>query len=262
MKRLTIAMLFLIMASLACSFETSGQVRGSGNIVKHTYAVKDFDQVELNTIGEVFIKQGDTESLTIETDDNILPLLDPKVENGRLILREEVNGHNYKPSGTVIYTITVKDLSAVTTAASGDITIGALTTDKLSVLTNASGDVAIAAVKAVQVSIKSDGSGSIKISDLEAESIQISSLASGKIQVAGSVTTAHIATNGSGEVLAGDLHAAHGDVSIQASGSVAVWIDDTLGVAISGSGNLKYYGAPALTQNISGSGKLESLGKK
>jgi len=262
MKQVMTAMLVLILASLACDFGATGQVRGSGNIVEQTYDVKGFDQVELDTIGEVSIEQGDTESLTIETDDNILPLLDPQVENGRLILREEGNGHNYKPSRTVSYTVTVKDLTAVTTKSSGDIIVGAVETNKFSVMVNGSGNVTVQAVKASQISIVSDASGFVKIGSVDAKTVEITTRASGTVELTGKTTSLTIKTSGSGDVSAGDMQSTKGEVDIQGSSDVTVWVTDALDITINGSGNASYYDTPALIQNISGSGKIKSLGKK
>ena len=48
---------------------------GSGNVVKETREARDFDSVSLTGIGALIIQQTGEESLTIEADDNILPLL-------------------------------------------------------------------------------------------------------------------------------------------------------------------------------------------
>ena len=53
----------------ACNFTA---VRGSGNVVTQERQVSGFDSVALSGVGEVFITQGDKESLTVETDDNLM----------------------------------------------------------------------------------------------------------------------------------------------------------------------------------------------
>lgn len=73
MKRFTVILLAISLAIVACNISFPSGVQGSGNIVTQFIDVGGFDQVELTTIGNVYIEQGDTESLTIETDDNILP---------------------------------------------------------------------------------------------------------------------------------------------------------------------------------------------
>ena len=74
--------------------------------------VSNFDSVSLEGSGEVYIEQGQTESLTIEADDNILPLLETKVEEMNLSWTTKPN-LNIDPSQAIVYRITVKDLAAI-----------------------------------------------------------------------------------------------------------------------------------------------------
>jgi len=230
------------MASLACTFSIPTQIRGSGNIIQKAYDVQNFDQVQFDTIGEVHIEQGKTEALTIETDDNILPLLNIRVEGGDLILSEKGNGYNFKPSTNIIYTITVKDLSAVATNTSGDVYVDTIGADTFSARSNASGN--------------------ITVKNLEAKTVLLNVNGSGDIVIAGNSNTVTGSINGSGNIAAGELHATKGDVSIQGSGNATVWIDDELHITINGSGDVRYYGRPNLKQSSNGSGQINNLGEK
>jgi hypothetical protein len=49
--------------------------------------VGSFNGVALNVPGNVELRIGNTDSVTIEADDNILPLIDTAVENGTLRIR-------------------------------------------------------------------------------------------------------------------------------------------------------------------------------
>jgi hypothetical protein len=62
---------------------------GSGVIVTEPREVEDFTGVVLNGVGEVEIRHGNTESLSITADDNILAHLTSEVRNGRLFLGTE-----------------------------------------------------------------------------------------------------------------------------------------------------------------------------
>jgi len=272
----------LSVAISACTFSNLFQTKGSGNILKKTYEVQNFDQVQLDTIGEVHIEQGETESLTIETDDNILPLLDVRVKDGVLILREKGYGHNFKPSVNILYMITVKDLSAVTTNASGDIFVDSLKTDDFSASSNASGDITVKNLEAKTGTFNTNSSGDITVKDLDARTgtfntnasgdITVKNLdtktgifntnASGDIVIAGKSDTVKVFINGSGDVFASELHAIQGIVSTQTSGNATVWTDDELQITIDGSGDVSYYGKPNLKQSIKGTGQVNNLGEK
>ncbi len=74
---LLIVLFFL--PSLACGVFSMNAINGSGNIITQSIDVSNFDRVSLEGSGDVYIEQGQTESLTIEADDNIQPLLETKV---------------------------------------------------------------------------------------------------------------------------------------------------------------------------------------
>ena len=73
-----------VLAMVGCA--GPGLTQGSGHVRSESRAVQGFDQVVLTGSGELAITQGCAESLTIEAEDNILPLLRSDVSSGRLTL--------------------------------------------------------------------------------------------------------------------------------------------------------------------------------
>src|SRR4051812_46502843 len=57
-------------------------LKGSGTIVKQTRALPAFTGVSLSMGGQVALRLGNSEDITLETDDNILPAIETVVENG------------------------------------------------------------------------------------------------------------------------------------------------------------------------------------
>src|ERR1700731_2555167 len=64
------------------------EIVGSGTIVSERRPVVNFTSVVFTGQGNLTIKQSDTESLQIETDDNLLPLIKSEVSNGILYIKE------------------------------------------------------------------------------------------------------------------------------------------------------------------------------
>lgn len=62
----------LLAAIVSCKISS---VRGSGNIISEDRAVSEFNKVSVLGSGNLFIEQGDEESLTIEAKDNMFPLI-------------------------------------------------------------------------------------------------------------------------------------------------------------------------------------------
>ena len=261
MKQFIPITLALMLAGVSCNISSPNTIRGSENIVTKSYVVNDFEQVELNTIGDIRIEQGNSPSLTIETDDNILPLLDVKVEGGNLILGV-ISDANIKPTKGIIYHIVVKTLSALTTNSSGDLYAGHIKGSSLEIFVNGSGSVSLQDVEVKDFLITSKGSGNVRADTIDADSIHTVLLASGNVQLAGTAIEHFVESNGSGDVRADDLKTSNTGIDLQASGDVIVWVLDLLNVTLLGSGHIEYYGAPRITQKPAGSETLLSLGDR
>src|SRR5215208_5991320 len=182
MKKFLVFMLVFLLASLACSALPANTIVGSGNVISQSFEVSGFDQIQLETVGTVQIVQGDSDTLTIETDHNILPYLNVKVAGDTLILIGK-NNTNLEPSRSITYYLTVKDIHAITTNTSGDITADAIAAEEFNIFVNGSGDVTLDRADVQQLSISSDGSGHVTIVELAAETVSAQILASGNIQL-------------------------------------------------------------------------------
>ena len=62
------------------------KVKGSGVAASETRAVASFDSIEATGIGKLKLRIGDSESLKVMADDNIVPLIKTEVKNGVLTL--------------------------------------------------------------------------------------------------------------------------------------------------------------------------------
>ena len=263
MKRtfsLLLVVLFFL-PSIACGSFTTNPVVGSGVLVNQQIDVSNFDRVTLEAFGTVFIEQGQTESLSVQTDENIIPLLDVRVQGSELILGIK-KGVEVNPSQSITYNLTVQHLNNITLAGSGTFHVGSLKSGDLTVSIPGSGDVNVEKVAAESLSLKLNGSGNITLKDVHAKTIDTSLRGSGDIKLDGKTDAETIAVSGSGNYLAGNLQSTAADISIPGSGNITVWVEDTLHIHISGSGNISYYGDPVIDQNQSGSGDLTSLGEK
>jgi hypothetical protein len=251
----------LFLPSLACGAFTTNAVIGSGEIITQTIDVSGFQRVTLEGFGDVFIEQGQTESLSVETDDNILPLLDIRVRGSELILGTK-NGVDVNPSKGITYTLTVQDLDDITLAGSGAFHVGSLSSGNFGISVSGSGDVNLSGLEAEALSIRLNGSGNIFVENVDVQAVDSSLQGSGDIKLEGQADTQKVRMGGSGNYLAGDLQTNTADVNVPGSADVTVWVEDELSITVSGSGNIRYYGTPAIDQTISGSGNITSLGEK
>ena len=264
----------------ACGLGTAKTIRGSGELITESRDVSDFERVSLTCSGDVIITQGEEESLTVETDDNIIEYVITEVKSGTLELSIK-KGINISPT-RFRFTLSVNDLDELSISGSGDITADSLITDSLAVKVSGSGDVRVDSLAAERIDVQSFGSGDVGIDSLTAESVDvqifgsggagIDALAadsvdleifgSGDVELSGEVTQQDIGISGSGDYRGGDLRCETAEVTINGSGDATVWVTESLDARANNSGSLNYYGDPQTSFSRSGPGGILSLGDR
>lgn len=220
----------------------SACISGSGTLITESRDVNGFDQVTLEGSGEVILTQGDTESLTVETDDNLMQYVSTEVRDGTLYLDLRNEQFTHIGPTQLIFRLDVKEIVGLNVLGSGSIEADSLTTDRLSF------DIV--------------GVGDVLVDSLQAGELQIHIGGSGNLELAGTATEQDINIGGSGRVLAPDLRSEVVNVRTGGSGDATVWASNTLDARIAGSGKVNYYGSPSVSSSITGSGILISLGDK
>lgn len=215
------------------------RVQGSGKIVKQNREVGHFHALSLAVSGDVDIRSGSTEGVTVETDDNIQPLIETVVENGTLRIRPAKNNTRLDTRHLKII-VQVRSLDKLSIAGSGRVSA-----DKL---------------RGEDINIDVGGSGSINVDQLEGASVSIALGGSGTLKAAGNAERLQVSIGGSGKVQTGQLQAREATVSIGGSGRATVWAQKTLSVSIAGSGDIDYYGDPQVSKNVMGSGGVRRVG--
>ncbi len=192
--------------------------------------------VEAQTSGELTIRPGDTESLTITAPASVIDDMTSDVVDGVLVLGTMPNR---RVDGNFSYVLTVPALEGIWLEGSGNVTgSGVLTGD---------------------AQVTSSGSGSITLSDLTLSSLSAKISGSGDVTLSGASVGSVVVLSGSGDYDGSGLRTLHTTVSSNGSGQTRVNAADYLFVTLSGSGDVAYTGAPAqINRDISGSGDLSA----
>jgi hypothetical protein len=108
----------LVVGAVSACDDDPDAVRGSGTIVGEERSVTGFDEISVEGSGEVIVDVGGTESLIIEADDNLLPLIRSDVRGSTLVL--DIDG-SVSPSREIVYTVEAIDFEGVSIAGSVDV---------------------------------------------------------------------------------------------------------------------------------------------
>jgi hypothetical protein len=176
-NRCLLAIMAVLLVLTGCSV-----VSGSGQVKSETRQVSGFTGIELSGNGEVTIEQGDPESLTIEADDNVLPVLTSEVENSVLHLGTEPRT-TVQTRNPIRYRVTVEDLTSIGLSGSGSVSATNLRVDTLQVNISGSGMVNLAGA-ADQQELDMSGSGRYQAAELSSRSATIEISGSGRATVA------------------------------------------------------------------------------
>ncbi|MCF8378269.1 MAG: DUF2807 domain-containing protein [Bacteroidales bacterium] len=237
----TTRILFLILLAIlsvilitSCT-KDGRRIKGQGPIVEQAFDIPPISGVSLSIDASVIIVKGDTQSVIIEGQQNIIDNIEKYVTSEglwRIGYYRPVTNH----AGVVIQ-ITTPNFDFATVSGSGKIE----TKDHFTAM----GD----------VYAKISGSGSIILS-VNAQRVESEISGSGQIYLTGEAYEQYIDISGSGNVRALNLETQKTYITISGSGNSEVFVQDYLEVGISGSGNVYYKGNPQINANISGSGGI------
>jgi hypothetical protein len=215
----TCLFIFLAIFLTGCSlnFGSSQTVAGSGIAASETRDVSGFTSIELAGSADVFVNFGDTESVKIETDDNILPLIETNVSFGKLVIRTRPNTNTTTHLGIRV-TVTAKSLAAASISGSGNLTIndaratdlrfdlpgsGNITTsgkaERVNIILNGSGNILCGNLQSKSATVRLGGSGNINV--YAAESLDASITGSGSVFYAGNPAKVNTSVPGSGTII-------------------------------------------------------------
>lgn len=238
-RRLLLAAATGLLAGAFPLAASAAGVRGSGRSVTETRALVDFQAIALNGAMDLEVRQGAAQSVQVQADDNLLPLLETTVEsgsNGPTLQVRWKKGQSVYNSGRVRVSVTLPRLVALAASGSGDLKVEAFTTPSL------------------QLSIS--GSGDARLNQLHTEELNVRIAGSGDVSGSGKATRLKIGISGSGDVRLADLAADEVSVKIAGSGDAAVNASKTLDVSIAGSGDVTYTGNAAVKMSTAGSGSV------
>ena len=156
-------------------------VKGSGNVTSETRTISGVTSIDLAGSADVDITFGETESLVVEAEDNIIALIETEVQNGQLVIGRK-SGAGYSCTKPVTVHVTLKSLEAVSLSGSGSISVPNFKGDTIKVDLSGSGDINVSGT-ADSAEMTVGGSGRINGEQLKANSVEVSIDGSGSASV-------------------------------------------------------------------------------
>lgn len=237
--KIYVSVFILIAVFASCINPFNKTINGNGSITTSERNLSSFKNIRCAGSYDVELTQGNSASVKIETDENILTYIVTDVDGDELNIhtQEDVN---LRPSGKIKLYITTDKLEGFKLSGSGNIS----TTNKFT-----GGD---------HLDLDISGSGKMNF-DVNTPTIHSNISGTGDIYLAGETKNSKIDIAGSGNYHAEDLKSENAKVKIAGSGDASLFADSTLDINIAGVGNVNYKGNASVTQNIAGSGKIKKI---
>ena len=272
-----IVKLFVVFALVTASSigfgSTKTNISGDKDVETQIRDVSDFISIKSSGSVDIYLKQGNTESVNIIADAKYIDQIYTEVHNKTLNIYTK--GKIFNPS-VFKAEITIKNLQKIELIGSGDLmSVGVINTTDFSFSTCGLGDLEIN-LDAKNVSGKMVGSGDVNISglngefflkssgsgDFEADNFRISNCSlnvfgSGDIEISGSADRLEIEHTSSGDIDCSDFKTNDCEVENSGSGDLKIFVSGNLSVVSRGSGDIYYRGNPQVNSiRVSGSGEV------
>lgn len=239
MKKLFFAFFALVAIVSFCSFSPWETITGNGNLKKEIREASGFTGISLSGSMNVEMAYGNSNSITVEGDENLLPYIETKVENGNLVIKTK-DKVRLRTENKLVVHVSLTKLSNLKLSGSGNI--------------NGSGDFSNDNSTTIAVS----GSGNINVGINSFAETRIAISGSGNIVLKGNHTNnIDASVSGSGNIDCSNITCNDVLAHVSGSGDIKVYANKSIDAKVSGSGNIYYKGsATNLTIKSSGSGKI------
>lgn len=214
-------------------------VTGSGNIAIETRPLEAWSAVSLSCPGTLELERGENLGITIEAEDNILPLIETYVDGNRLVVRFAPGPRSVRPTQPIRFQATTPDIEVMTISGAGDIRAPRIEREHL----------------ALDVS----GSGSIDVASAAVSTLASRISGSGSLTVRGDAVEHDVRISGSGNLHAREVTSQRAHVEISGSGNAMMRVEREIEGRISGSGSIVYSGQPNVSLRTSGSGRAVQM---
>lgn len=215
------------------------EVKGDGNVVKETRTIDSFNEIVIEGLVSVYLTQGNTESLVVETDKNLQSYVVTKLRGNTLTIKNKEDMEIEKSTKMNVY-VTLKDISKLEINSVGKV--------------ESKGRLNLSSLK-----IDANGVGSTKL-DLISNKLNVDFNSVGSLTLSGEITNVSIDHNGVGNIKAEDLSAEILKIDNNGVGNAEVNSSKEIYINLNGIGNVSYKGNAVVKEmNINGMGKVTKM---
>lgn len=239
MRKLSAAILAITLFLSSCDNMFNKTISGNGNITSEERNISRADKIKSYGSFDIVIIQGNTTSIKVEADENLMQYIITENNNGALVIKSR-DHYNLRSDDHIKITVTTNELEELEVAGSG----------------NVKGEGKFTGRDHLKISVAGTGDVNLNVNTPKIES---HIAGTGNITLTGETKDSKIDIAGMGDYNAESLMSEAVEIHIAGSGNTRVYAENKLEVHIAGSGDVYYRGNPNISQDIAGSGKISKI---
>lgn len=216
---------------------TGERIKGNGQVTTRQMTTGAFTSIEARGSMTIRLKQDAKMAVEVETDENIFPYLDIRIDGSTLIIDTKRNV-NLSPTNDLVVNVSAPIFRRIQLSGSGD----------LEAVNKIMGD--------QPLELQTTGSGNLRM-ELDVNELTTQTSGSGNMELRGRADRLEARVSGSGEFKARDLVSETATVRASGSGGAEVRVEKQLNAQASGSGSITYSGGANVNSQVSGSGSVD-----
>ncbi|MBT3244873.1 MAG: DUF2807 domain-containing protein [Bacteroidetes bacterium] len=213
-------------------------------VVSESKSISGVTKVILREYGQLFISQGEVESLSIEGDESVTKMVRSEVRNNELHL--DIDGgwwdRTWKAISSAIegkpvkYHLTLKKLEGLHVSGAARVKSNGFKLDEFHLILK--------------------GAGEIVMSNIEANKLDVELPGAGLITISGNAKEQNVYLKGAGSYGASRLQTESTNLKLRGVGKATVWVTKSLDAMVDGVGAIEYYGNPEVRKSVNGLGTI------
>lgn len=215
----------ILFVAAGCVVNIQDTVTGDGKVVSETRDVPEFTGIKVGSGIDVFLTQGENQSVVVESDQNLQEWIRTEVKGTDLHIYTD---KNIRLARTKRIDITCRMLDNIDVSSAGDVT-------------------GLNRFKADKLDIDMSSAGNLDF-EVEAHEIIISISSAGNAILKGKTDTLRADLSSAGDLNAFDLEAKYGDISVSSAGSARVFVTEEASFRSNSAGDIDYRGEPRVKE--------------
>jgi hypothetical protein len=210
------------------------------DLVTEAREVGAFREISFGGVGKLFVRPGETETLTVEARRDILPHIVTEVKDQRLVMRFEKKGLLPRTGdmGSIHFHVTVRELEGIDVSGAAKIEGSELSGETFS--------------------LRVSGAARARL-DLSVNQLVTTTSGAASLTLGGKTESQRVTISGASNYNAEELASRDCRVDISGAGKARVRAEAELDVHISGAGTVLYAGTPVVHKRISGVGRVRPI---